>query len=265
VDEKKAYFALLTEEYRLLGTAGIQAGQHTYTALQWGTAVVGVVVGAAISQWGKNDAVVELAFLVGVPTLVAVGMLYWVGEMARISRLSDFLCAVEMKVDLALQLSERDESSEWLEEFMKEWAARRAELMSEARVVMPVGPDGEVAIGGGPISFERWLREIRTVRARNNLIWVYLVRVLFFPAVMSASWATGVFYVLHTASAAPSWEQSLAVLAGLAISVPAVWFVAEIVTGLSPSTSSGARPAWPRRKFRRVLGRPLHISEWSDM
>lgn len=74
VGEREQYLGLLVEEYRLLGSAGIQAGQHTYTALQWGTAVVGILAGAAISQWGKHDAVVELVFLVGVPALVAVGM-----------------------------------------------------------------------------------------------------------------------------------------------------------------------------------------------
>jgi hypothetical protein len=263
VGEREQYLGLLVEEYRLLGSAGIQAGQHTYTALQWGTAVVGILAGAAISQWGKHDAVVELVFLVGVPALVAVGMLYWVGELARISRLTDYLCAVEAKIELALRHPDQDSSGEWVASFTELWATARQDLLSAALVAMPNGPDGEVEVDGGPIAFERWLRRIRVGRASNNLVWVYLVRVLLFPSVMAASWATGLYYVLHSAGSGHGWENALAILVGLLLATMSTWFAAEIVSGLSHSL---ARPSpslsWPRRRFRQLAARPLRITEW---
>ncbi len=261
--EREQYLGLLVEEYRLLGSAGIQASQHTYTALQWGTAVVGILAGAAISQWGSHDAVVELVFLVGVPALVAVGMLYWAGELARISRLTDYLCAVEAKIELALQHPDQDSTGEWVSSFSERWASERHELLSASLVTMPSGSDGEVEVDGGPIAFERWLRKIRVGRASNNLVWVYLVRVLLFPAVIAASWTTGLYYVFHSASSGHGWESTLAVLVGLVLGTMSTWFAAEIVSGLSHSmVTPSPSLSWPRRRFRQLAARPLRITEW---
>ncbi len=263
VGEREQYLGLLVEEYRLLGSAGIQAGQHTYTALQWGTAVVGILAGAAISQWGNHDAVVELVFLVGIPVLVAVGMLYWVGELARISRLTDYLCAVEAKIELALEHPDGDSSGEWVASFSERWADARHDLLAAASVTMPSGPDGEVEVAGGPVAFERWLRDIRVGRASNNLVWVYLVRVLLFPSVMAASWAAGLYYVFHSASSGHGLENALAALVGLLVSTASIWFAAEIISGLSHSSAKPSPSlSWPRRRFRQLAARPLRITEW---
>ncbi len=263
--ERDGYLGLLIEEYRLLGSAGIQASQHTYTALQWGTAVVGIVVGAAFSQWGKHDAVVELVFLVGVPALATVGMLYWVGELARISRLTDYLCAVEAKIELALRHPEQGSTGEWVTSFAERWNTEHLDLLSAALVAMPVGPNGAVEVDGGPIAFERWLRRIRVDRASNNLVWVYLVRVLLFPAVMAASWTTGLYYVLHSAGPGHDLESSAAIGIGLLLGVASTWLAAEIVSGLSHSfvEPSPSLP-WPRMLFRQLASRPLRITEWRD-
>jgi hypothetical protein len=265
VGEKDTYLTLLMEEYRMLAAAGVQASQHTYTALQWGTAIVGIVAGATISQWGSHDSVVELSFLIWIPALAAAGMLYWVGELARISRLTDFICAVEAKIDLALRHPGNDESGEWVESFDKEWATRRTDLLSEAQVAMPAAAEGEVPVNSGPITFERWLRVIRARRASSNLLWVYLVRVLLFPAVIATSWTAGVYYVLfQSARLGFNWETMIAAVFGLLFSVIAVWFAGEISTGLNRSTTSGSQPAWPRRKFRQLACRPLDLTEWQE-
>lgn len=261
--ERGDYLTLAVEEYRLLGSAGIQAGQHTYTALQWGTAVVGIIVGAAISQWGAHDSVVELSFLVAVPLLVSVGMLYWVGELARISRLTDYLCALEAKIELALGQPEKGRSGEWMRAFSERWKAERRDLLSTALVAMPRGPAGEVEVDGGPFAFERWLRRIRVDRASNNLIWVYLVRVLVFPAVMAACWATGVFYVIQSSAPGHNLESIVAMTVGLLFGVSSTWFAAEIISGMSHSyTTASPSLSWPRRRFRQLAARPLRITEW---
>jgi hypothetical protein len=193
---RREYLALLAEEYRTLATSGNQADRHTYTALQWGTAIVGIVASGAISQWGKHDAAVELTFLVAIPALVAVGMLYWVGELARMRRIYDFMCAIEAKAELALRDPTHSTSRRgWFRSFDKRWTAERTTLLADLKLAMPHSDQGTVEIASGPIGFERWLRMIRNTQASSNLSWVFAVRFILFPSSLAASWLTGIYYI----------------------------------------------------------------------
>lgn len=180
MDERRAYVDLLAEEFRSLATGVHLAARHTYTALQWGTAIVGIIVGAAISQWEKEDAVVELVFLVGVPVLVAAGMLFWVGELAGIRRIHEFMCVVEAKAELALRhpTAQPDTHERWFDSFEHEWVSRRAD------------------------SLHRGLGTI------------------------------------------------------------AVWFACELVVDMNHWAGSRSHLAWPRRRFRQLIGGLLEMSEW---
>jgi hypothetical protein len=239
--------------------------RHTYTALQWGTAVVGILAGAAISRWGKSDAIVELVFLVGIPALVSVGMLYWVGEIARMRRLYDFICVIEAKAELALQHEDPAATDrQWVASFSQIWTAKRDELLEGLELAQPRGDYGPVEIRSGPISWERWLRDIRNAEASGNLSWVFMVRFIVFPATIAASWAAGVFYVLHqSVDQAFEWKSLTAALFGLLLSTGTVWLAVELVIDLNRSSS--IRPpelSGPRRAFRRALGSLLRITEW---
>jgi hypothetical protein len=260
--ERGAYIELLVEQYRLIAAAGNQASQHAYTALQWGTAVVGLLAGAAISQWAKSDGVVEFSFLLAIPTLAAAGMLFWLGELARIDRLADFLCALETKLDLALTHPDGEEAGEWIRSFSREWAERGDEVLARAHVRPPQGADGIAGFGPGPITFERWLREIRALKAAKNLAWVYLFRLLLFPGVMASAWVVGAFYALLRSGAPPlRWEAVLTLILGLLIIFSATWLAAEIVrTFRNPDSAASPRGArlW---LLRRVAGL-LEMSEW---
>lgn len=266
MEDRGDFMALLAEEYRTLAAGGNQANRHTYTALQWGTAVVGIVVGAAISQWGKHDAVVELVFLFGVPALVAMGMLFWIGELARMSRIADFICVLEAKVELAFQLRGSDPKySAWFAEFRSAWTAQRKGLLAKLHLTMPADQAAEIAVGSGPIAFEHWLRAIRNTQASSNLIWVFIVRFLLFPAAMLVSWVTGIYYILlQSERGGFGWENSSVAFAGLILGVTTIWFAAELVVDLSNSAPRTKEIALPRREFRRLLGRPFRITEWQS-
>jgi hypothetical protein len=262
VDDRDQYLALLAEEYRTLANSGNQADRHTYTALQWGTAVVGIVVSAAISQWGKHDRAVEMVFLCGIPAIVAGGMLYWIGELARMRRIYDFMCVIEVKAEAALKHSMPGATGTgWLESFASDWTANRRTLLAELELAVPVD------IGSGPIEFERWLRRIRNSRASSNLTWVFLVRFVLFPATTAASWTIGVYYALFQSVAREiSFGTIVVAVCGLILGVVTVWLAVELVTDLNESASQRASqlPA-PGRFFRRIVAAPLHMTEWAEV
>jgi hypothetical protein len=265
MDDREAYLALLIEEFRSLASGGHQATRHTYTALQWGTAVVGLVVGAAISQWGKHDAAVELVFLLGVPALVAVGMLYWVGELARIRRMHEFMCVVEVKADMALEHEGSSESAgRWMESFKNEWLTQSAGIFAELQLPIS-GGRGDGAVASGPIAFERWLRGIRRSSGNDSLTWVFVVRFVLFPCAIVAAWVTGVYYVFfQSTERGLDCASSAAILVGFLIVVLANWLAGELIADLSkwPAESSSSDLSSPRQTFRQVIGYLFRIDDW---
>jgi hypothetical protein len=265
VDERRAYIDLLAEEFRSLASGSHQAGRHTYTALQWGTAIVGIIVGAAISQWSAEDAVVEFVFLLGVPALVAVGMLFWVGELAGMRRIHEFMCVVEAKADLALRhgLHQSGTEEEWFDSFTQEWIARRNETLTEMRIAVPTSARGRVEIQSGPLAFERWLHAIRNTEASNGLAWVFIVRFALFPSAILASWATGVYYVFFQSDAGLTWASVAAVILGFLLGLVAVWIAGELLADMSQwSAGRSSGLSRTRKAFRDLFARPLRRSEW---
>jgi len=192
MSSRNDYLDLLAQEYRVLATTGNQTDQHTYTALQWGTASVAVIAAAGLSQWKHHDAVVELVFLLAIPALVAVRMFYWLGELARMRRIYDFICVIEAKAALALRQTDGTSRTHdgWIDSFSQLWDAKFPEFTSALELDLPV------TVNSDPITFERWLRTIRNKRASQNLTWVFQLRFALFPAAIVMSLALGIYYTL---------------------------------------------------------------------
>jgi hypothetical protein len=96
------YLTLVTEEYRTLRDESTQATINMFAALQWGSAIIGVVTAAGLTQWNEKHGVVLLVFAVVIPALALMTMFLWLGEAARLNRAGDYLCFVERKVGLLL-------------------------------------------------------------------------------------------------------------------------------------------------------------------
>jgi hypothetical protein len=251
------YLDLLAQEYRVLATSGNQADQHTYTALQWGTAFVGVIAAAGLSQWRHHDAVVELVFLLVIPAVVALGMFYWLGELARMRRIYDFMCLIEAKAALALR--QRDGTSRthngWTDSFSKVWDAKLPELTLALELDLPV------AVNSDPITFERWLRAIRNNRASQNLTWVFQLRFALFPAAIVMSLVLGIYYTLWV-SATLDITAWLRVAGTTLLGTIFVWLGLELALDLDNSSSKQRVPRLPRRVFRNIAGSFLQIPNW---
>jgi hypothetical protein len=189
-------------------------------------------------------------------------MLYWVGELARMRRIYDFMCIVETKAELALGVSGSNSAGDdWFKRFSEKWTAP-SDRLKELGLSMPTdSSDVAVDAGPGPIEFERWLRRIRVNEASSNLTWVFLVRFLFFVVTICGSWGVGLYYAVayHDTRRTAS---ILAVVVGALLGFAAIWLAAELVSDLNEA-SSDEKPRWlPRRVFRRVAGAGLGITEW---
>ncbi len=192
-EERSQYLKLLSEEYRSLSTTGNLTDHHTYTALQWGTAVVAVIASAVLTQWGKHDALVEAALLVVIPLLIGLGMLYWIGELARMKRVYDFICVVEEKAELALRVGAEERTNiGWYSQFEAQWRDEgRQRVEAKLGFVLPRAGANIIDVEAAPIQFERWLRRIRNQRASRNLSWVFMFRLAVFPVAIAGTWGAG--------------------------------------------------------------------------
>jgi hypothetical protein len=250
-----AYLTLLLEEYKTLQEAAAQAGKNTYLSLQWGSATLAVLVAAAVTQWRQHDAAVELVFLLAVPFLGSMAMLFFVGELARIRRVADYLCATELKAKLLV--STRMDPGDLESEL-------RAELMNLERII---GLRYPVKIGLAPLGWERWLVELRKKHAgaaSGHLTWVYRTRFALYPIVIASSIAVAMYYGLsgdtHVKHAHTFW---LMAVVGIGFSVFAVWFAIELAVDLARITPYASGPPTPvRRAFRRLFGWLFQIGEW---
>jgi hypothetical protein len=262
-DERDAYLALLADEYRTLSNSGNQTDRHTYTALQWGTALVVVIASASMSQWGKHDGLVEGAFLIVIPALVSFGMLYWIGEIARMRRIYDFICIVESKAELALKSGAQHGRNAWYSDFERQWQAERTRLLGQLAIAMPRLGREMVSVEAAPIEFERWLRRIRNLRASSNLSWVFMFRFVLFPLAIGGAWITGIYYL--SSHAGPDGSRVLgiaaAVIGGLT-STFTTWLAAELASDLNDAKTErniNVVRRWLRSRVHAVLALP----EWS--
>lgn len=94
-EAKPLWLELAIEEYNamrgeILTTMATQDG-----TLRFATATVGIVLAAGFNLWAKDSPAATLVFLGVVPALCAMGLIVWLGEVARMMRASDHLFRLE--------------------------------------------------------------------------------------------------------------------------------------------------------------------------
>jgi len=255
-DDRSRYLALLCEEYRSCSESGRRCNDNTYTSLQWGSAVIAILLAASLTQWHKHDSVVLLALLVIVPAIVSFTMFFWLGELARMRRIYDYICTLEEKAALLI------DDGAWKERFVERWNAARGEFDNW----FPTSPK----IPADPVVFETWLKRLRESRAgaaHGNISWVFRARFGFFPAVILFSLALGNYYAFTSGASNRhlAWVVIL-VCWGWISSVVLLWLAIEIALDLD--TQPAVRPSELtsiRRKLRHLAGRALGIGDWVQM
>jgi len=174
------YLRNAIEEYKTLRDESKQASINMYSALQWGSAIVGVLFSAGFTQWKTHDAVVLAVFCIIVPTACAMSMFLWLGEAMRFKRVGDYICLIEAKVS---QLCRYPDPDDWV----------RSQRVLEGRLGLP-----ESALDlAQPLVWERWLRDTRgRGGTAGHLELVYIIRLGLFPALAGLALAIGTLYSL---------------------------------------------------------------------
>ncbi len=227
------YISLATEEYKTLRAESIQASVNMWTAMQWGSALIGVTIGIGLSQWNVTNPATPLAFDIVVPTFAALMMAFWLGEAARFKRVGDYLCLVEQKLSLVF------ESNGLVPGVLRtSWPdiQRKAERALNLRSSDSASA-GELIISD-PVSWEQWLRA-RKGRSviDGHLSILYAVRLGFFLVLAWGSWLAGLFYA-YTAPSILASAAHITILALGAIVCCAASAGALIVRGYLNQTTA---------------------------
>lgn len=197
MDDAKQYLSILAEEYKSLRDESKQASINMFAALRWGAAVLGVVIAAGFTQWNRQHAVVLLTFYVVIPLLSAMAMFLWLGEAARFKRVGDYICLIEQKAGMLLDI------------FKQQYAVKErwAPLQKQIEDKIAISPSSLDL--SDPLAWEQWLKDMKgkgTIgTTEGHLAWIYKIRLAFFPMIMLFSFFTGTYYVLTHPRFVPSW------------------------------------------------------------
>lgn len=194
MDNIKQYLSILAEEYKSLRDESKQASINMFDALRWGAAVLGVVIAAGFTQWNKQHAVVLLTFYIVIPVLSAMAMFLWLGEAARFKRVGDYICLIEQKAGMILDVFKQQNAVK------EKWGALQKQI------------EEKIAIShssldlSDPLAWEQWLKDMKGKGpTEGHLAWLYKIRIAFFPLLMLFSFLTGTYYVLTHPRFVPSW------------------------------------------------------------
>lgn len=218
-EELKAYLALATEEYKTLRDESKQASINMWTAMQWGSALIGITIGVGLSQWSANNPATSLAFDIVVPVFSALMMVFWLGEAARFKRVGDYISLVEQKLSLVLEHNKCIPNilhSRWPQ------VQREAEVALHLRT-SDVKSDDDLILTD-PLCWEQWLRK-RKGRSviDGHLSKLYAIRLGFFLILSWGSWVVGAVYNfsdLNLSTLRPV-QQNLVLATGLSVCVVA--------------------------------------------
>ncbi len=183
MDDPKNYLFALVEEYKSLRDESKQASINMFAAFQWGAAVLGVIIAAAFTQWGKQDAVVLLTFYLIVPILSAMTLFLWLGEATRFRRVGDYICLLEQKAGIILNDFKQHNNVENI------WSANVTKIEDSLKM-----PHSELDLSD-PLVWEQWLRDMKDKSPTTGHIeWIYKIRFGFFILLMVVSFMIATYY-----------------------------------------------------------------------
>lgn len=194
-DPGRLYLTILIEEYKSLRDESKQASINMWMAMQWCAAIVGVVVGAGLIQFSRENPVpAVLAFGLAAPMLTSLSMVFWIGEAVRLKRVGDYIFILERKI--ALIMSTMNEIPAVV---YKKWPQIQANL--ETALGIPAHSHNKSALPLlDPLSWEHWLRVQRQGFFSNgHLSFLYSMRLGFF---LILSWGTAsvAWFIFHNFS-----------------------------------------------------------------
>jgi hypothetical protein len=191
--DPKPYLGLVVEEYKILRDESKQASINMWTAMQWGSAIIGVVIAVGLSQWGRAYPTTVLALGLLVPLFSAMTMIFWLGEAARFKRVGDYIVLLERKMSVVLR-----EAGDVPVAVVDGWPdlQRQAEAALHLRA-SPAPEEGELVLSD-PLAWEQWLRHRagRSV-AEGHLRVLYMLRLGFFLILPVGSLAVAAFYMFE--------------------------------------------------------------------
>lgn len=194
MNDGKEYLSILAEEYKSLRDESKQASINMFAALRWGAAVLGVVIAAGFTQWNKQHAVVLLIFYVVIPLLSAMAMFLWLGEAARFKRVGDYICLIEQKAGMILDI------------FKQQYAVKERWGPLQKQIEEKIAISHSSLDLSDALAWEQWLKDMKGKgTTEGHLAWIYKIRLAFFPLMMLFSFLTGTYYVLTHPRFVPSW------------------------------------------------------------
>lgn len=187
MDEQKIYLSILMEEYKSLREESKQASINMFSALRWGSAIVGALMGAGFVAWNnRQHFVVLIIFYIVVPILSSMSMFLWLGEAIRFKRVGDYICMLEQKIGYFV------DKFEIISDLKSNW-----EILQK-NIELNMKMSGSQLNLIDPLTWEQWLRATRkgifNLEGHQELI--YVLRLSFFPITMIFSFLIATYYVI---------------------------------------------------------------------
>jgi len=196
MEDIKEYLSIVAEEYKSLRDEIKQASINMFSSLNWGAAILGLVIAAGFTQWNKQHAVVLLIFFIFTPLFSAMTMFLWLGEAVRFKRAGDYICLIEQKAGMVLDDVKQKYS------IKENWDQLKRHIEESIRIPS-TSNDLDLS---DPLAWEQWLKDMKgkgpTV---GHLAMIYKIRLGFFILLMSFSFITGNYYVFTHPKFIPSW------------------------------------------------------------
>jgi hypothetical protein len=236
----RAYVGVVMEEYKTLRDESKQASINMWTAMQWGSALIGITLGVGLSQWSQPTPSTAIAFELVVPAFAALTMAFWLGEAARFKRVGDYLCLVEKKICF---LFEQESSIPSAIETQWPEIQRNAELALNLRST-DLPKSGDFVLRG-PLTWEQWLRARKGREITDgHLSTLYAMRLGFFLILAWGSCLLGLMYQLAAPEAAKmtAWLRWPVVIVGALLCLVATWSAVAMGRALNRDAGTIVRP-----------------------
>jgi len=178
-----SWIEVALEEYKTLRQEILQSMQAQQAIVNYGLAVVGVLLGVAFNSWQQTvpATVLLLAF---VPIVCYLVLFVWLGEIARMMRAGQYLKQLEEKI--SSKFPNESPPLAW-ENYLREPVARAGTPQMVWNYIAVVGLFLLAAIVAVVVGNIRIFNEVE----RSTLIWLNTVESTFFIACVVYIFVTG--------------------------------------------------------------------------